>query len=244
VTVAVDVVVPEALLAASVYVVVDVGLTLVEPFADMDVSVPGVIAMLVAPVVAQLSVLLEPELMPAGFAVNDVMLGAGPVVGLVEVGSGLLEPPQLISPVQASRMRATVQKPTPPQLRAELLARLTQKVGEPKRNSSVATIHSSRASAHTAGRNAGAAQCVANFLNHAWRSPFRDSCARVARLLRKRVSAARFAQEVSGTRDTPNGPTVSFLRTVIVVRAGHVAQGYAEAARLLRVPFSTPTGFS
>jgi hypothetical protein len=41
-------------------VVVAVGLTLVEPVANVDVNVPGVMAILVAPLVAQLSVMLEP----------------------------------------------------------------------------------------------------------------------------------------------------------------------------------------
>ena len=41
--------------------VVAVGLTLVEPLAEVDVNVPGVMAILVAPLVAQLSKLLEPE---------------------------------------------------------------------------------------------------------------------------------------------------------------------------------------
>jgi hypothetical protein len=52
---------------------------LVEPLADVDVNVPGVMAMLAAPAVAQLSVLLAPDLMLAGTAVNDVTVGAEPV---------------------------------------------------------------------------------------------------------------------------------------------------------------------
>jgi hypothetical protein len=47
-------------------VVVAVGLMFVEPLADVDVNVPGVMAILVAPVVAQLSVLLEPEVILVG----------------------------------------------------------------------------------------------------------------------------------------------------------------------------------
>lgn len=91
------------------------GLTPVEPFAVVDVNAPGVIAMLVAPVVVQLSVLLEPDLMLAELAVKDVTEGAEPVpgvvvVGGVVVGSGLLvEPPQLVRPIHASRVRATAQ---------------------------------------------------------------------------------------------------------------------------------------
>jgi hypothetical protein len=56
-------------------VVVTVGLTLVEPLADVDVNVPGVMAILVAPVVAQLSVLLEPEVILAGLAEKESIVG-------------------------------------------------------------------------------------------------------------------------------------------------------------------------
>lgn len=50
-----------------------VGLTVVEPLAAVEVKVPGVMEMLVAPVAAQVSVLL-PELMLAGVAVNEVIV--------------------------------------------------------------------------------------------------------------------------------------------------------------------------
>jgi hypothetical protein len=56
-------------------VVVAVGLTLVEPLADVDVNVPGVMAMLEAPLVDQLSVLPEPEVILAGLAVKELMVG-------------------------------------------------------------------------------------------------------------------------------------------------------------------------
>jgi hypothetical protein len=56
-------------------VVVAVGLTFVEPLADVDVNVPGVMARLVAPVVAQLNVLLEPEVMLVGLAVKELIVG-------------------------------------------------------------------------------------------------------------------------------------------------------------------------
>jgi hypothetical protein len=59
-------------------VVVAVGLTLIEPLADVEVNVPGVIAMLVVPAADQLSVLLEPEFMLVGFAVKDVIVGTEP----------------------------------------------------------------------------------------------------------------------------------------------------------------------
>ena len=58
--------------------VVAVGLTLVEPLAIVDVNVPGVMERLVAFVIAQLSVLLAPEFMLAGFAVKDETVGTGP----------------------------------------------------------------------------------------------------------------------------------------------------------------------
>jgi hypothetical protein len=53
------------------------GLTLVDPLADVDVKLPGAMAMLVAPVVDQLSVLLDPEEIVVGFAANE------PIVGLL-----------------------------------------------------------------------------------------------------------------------------------------------------------------
>jgi hypothetical protein len=62
-------------------VVVAVGFTLVEPVAKLEVKVPGEMAMLVAPAVAQLSVLLEPEVIPVGVATNDEMVGSGPGPG-------------------------------------------------------------------------------------------------------------------------------------------------------------------
>ena len=54
------------------------GLKLVEPFVDVDVNVPGVMAMLVDPEVAQLTVLLEPEFMVVGFAENELIDGDEP----------------------------------------------------------------------------------------------------------------------------------------------------------------------
>ena len=49
----------------------------VEPLADVDVNVPGVMARLVAPADAQLSALLVPEFMLVGFAVKEVIVGIG-----------------------------------------------------------------------------------------------------------------------------------------------------------------------
>ena len=54
---------------------VAVGLTLVEPLANVDVKVPGVMAIALAPVVVQLSVLAAPEVILAGLAVKETMIG-------------------------------------------------------------------------------------------------------------------------------------------------------------------------
>jgi hypothetical protein len=50
-----------------------------EPLALVEVNVPGVMEMLVAPVAAQFSALVAPEFMLVGFAANEVMVGAEPV---------------------------------------------------------------------------------------------------------------------------------------------------------------------
>ena len=60
--------------------VVAVGLTFMDPVADVEVKLPGVMAMLVAPDVIQLSVLLEPELTPVGLAVKELIVGSEPLV--------------------------------------------------------------------------------------------------------------------------------------------------------------------
>ena len=82
------------------------GLTLVEPLAKVDVNVPGVIAMLVAPVVAQLSVLLAPELMLVGLALKDVIAGAEP---FPEGEFDRVPDVQLVRPAQKISMRTSVQ---------------------------------------------------------------------------------------------------------------------------------------
>ena len=82
VTVVVAVAEPEAFVAVNVYVVVAVGLTFIDPLADVDVNALGVMAILVAPLVAQLNVLLFPEAMPAGLAAKDVTVGVDPGLGL------------------------------------------------------------------------------------------------------------------------------------------------------------------
>lgn len=71
----------------------------------MDVNVPGVMAIVVAPVAAQLSVLLVPEFMVVGFAVKEVTVGMDPFPDeLCEVE------PQPTSPMQANRMTARAQR--------------------------------------------------------------------------------------------------------------------------------------
>jgi hypothetical protein len=52
-----------------------VGLTVVEPLAAAEVKEPGVMAIVVAPVVTQVRVLPEPELIVVGFAVKELMVG-------------------------------------------------------------------------------------------------------------------------------------------------------------------------
>lgn len=66
----------------------------------MEVNVPGVIAMLAAPVVTQLSVEFEPGLMPVGFAAKEVIVGVVPFP-VDEVD----DPPQPVNAAQASRMQ-------------------------------------------------------------------------------------------------------------------------------------------
>jgi hypothetical protein len=57
-----------------------VGFTVNVPLGESDLNVPGVMAMMVAPVVAQVSLLLAPVSMLAGLAVNELIVG-----GLVTV---------------------------------------------------------------------------------------------------------------------------------------------------------------
>ena len=76
--------------------VVAVGLTLVEPLTDVDVKVPGVMATLVAPVVAQLNVLLEPEVILEGLAAKELIIGL-PDVPTVTVSVDVAEPAVLVA---------------------------------------------------------------------------------------------------------------------------------------------------
>jgi len=77
-------------------VVVAVGLTLVDPPAEVDVKFPGVMARLAAPVAVQLSVLLEPEVMLVGFAVKELITGLLAVV-TVTVAVDVVDPVELVA---------------------------------------------------------------------------------------------------------------------------------------------------
>ena len=74
--------------------VVAVGLTLIEPLADAEVNDPGAMATLVAPLVAQLSTLLEPEVILAGLAVKELMVG---MLVAVTVTVAVAEPAELVA---------------------------------------------------------------------------------------------------------------------------------------------------
>jgi hypothetical protein len=76
--------------------VVEVGATVVEPLADVELRPPGVIEILVAPVVDQLKVLVEPEVMLEGLAAKELidgLLGVFTVTVSVEV----VEPVALVA---------------------------------------------------------------------------------------------------------------------------------------------------
>ncbi|MGA3011050.1 MAG: hypothetical protein ABSD72_12395 [Terracidiphilus sp.] len=77
--------------------VVAVGLTVVEPLAEVDVNVPGVMAILAAPLVDQLSVVLEPELMLVGLAAKELITGTLPVLFTVTVCVDVTEPARLVA---------------------------------------------------------------------------------------------------------------------------------------------------
>jgi len=77
-------------------VVVAVGLTFVEPLADVEVKVPGAMARLVAPVDTQLSVLLEPEVIPVGLAVKELIVGLLDAF-TVTVAVDVIEPVALVA---------------------------------------------------------------------------------------------------------------------------------------------------
>jgi hypothetical protein len=79
-------------------VVVAVGLTLVDPLADVEVKEPGVMPILVGPEVIQLSVLLEPDVMLEGLAMNELIVGLLELfVFTVTVTVEVTEPDELVA---------------------------------------------------------------------------------------------------------------------------------------------------
>ena len=62
----------------------------------MEVNDPGVMAILVAPVVAQLSVLLDPEVIVVGLAVNELITGLLAAF-TVTVATDIVEPAALVA---------------------------------------------------------------------------------------------------------------------------------------------------
>jgi hypothetical protein len=113
-------------------VVVAVGLMLVEPLGDVDVNVPGAMAMLVAPDADQLRVLLVPEFMLAGSAVKKAIEGVEP---LPEDALDEVDAPQPASPAQAKRMSSSGQRASPEELSScdlrSLRTELVESMGKP-----------------------------------------------------------------------------------------------------------------
>jgi hypothetical protein len=92
----------------------------VEPLADVDMNVPGAIAMLVAPAAAQISVLLVPEFMLVGSAEKEV------IVGFPAGEPGEVVAPQPARPRQANRMRANAQASAPEEPGSRVLSLFLQ----------------------------------------------------------------------------------------------------------------------
>jgi hypothetical protein len=88
---------------------------LVEPLTDVEVKVPGVMAIPVAPAAAQLSVLLVPEFMLVGFAAKDVIVGPDP---FDDEFDELV--PQPSNPTQTARTRTSAQRCTSEELNPRL----------------------------------------------------------------------------------------------------------------------------
>ena len=83
---------------------------MVEPLAAVEVNVPGVIEMLVAPVVTQLSVLL-PELRLTGLAVNDEIVGGASCSREPCPPADDPEEPQLSNPRQSNKRKMSAKRP-------------------------------------------------------------------------------------------------------------------------------------
>lgn len=122
--------------------VVAVGLMLVEPLDDVDLNVPGVMAMLVAPDAAQLSVLLVPESMLVGSAAKDVIVGTE---FFSEAEPDEFVAPQPTSPAQANRIRTSEQtfspeKSRPGKLRSFRQDELVESICDPKQTQFMAHV--------------------------------------------------------------------------------------------------------
>ena len=85
-----------------------VGLTVVEPLADDELKLPGEIEIVVAPLVAQLSVAFAPEFMLVGFAAKEVTEGTEPEFD-GEFGA-LLVLPQPARSTQTSKRSTSAQR--------------------------------------------------------------------------------------------------------------------------------------
>lgn len=71
---------------------------LVEPLAEVDVKVPGVMDTLVAPLVDQFNVLLEPELILVGLAVSKLIVGGLTLLAdTVTVTVAVVDPKRLLA---------------------------------------------------------------------------------------------------------------------------------------------------
>ena len=114
---------------------------LVEPLADVDVNVPGVIAILAAPAAAQLSVLVVPEFMVVGFAKKDVMVGKEPFPE-DELDEDVEAQPDRA--IQANRARTSAQRSSSKELSPGELSLFAQNdLGESIRNPFLAGVHTS-----------------------------------------------------------------------------------------------------
>jgi hypothetical protein len=85
--------------------VVVVGLMLIEPFADVELNVPGVMVIPVAPEVVHASVLPVPESTLAGFAAKDETIGVEPFPEVI-----LDAAPQFSHPEQENSVRASAKR--------------------------------------------------------------------------------------------------------------------------------------
>jgi hypothetical protein len=89
-------------------VVVVVGLRTTDPLADVDANVPGVMATLVAPAVAQLTVVVVPLMIDAGLAEKELMVGAATCL---RVGIFCVQPASAAKADKSTSARTTPLRP-------------------------------------------------------------------------------------------------------------------------------------